>query len=53
MSSVYLDACCFIYLVEGSATWRAAVEERLREYPDSTLFVTSQLTRLECRVRPI
>jgi len=51
--SVSLDACCFIYLVEGSATWRAAVEERLRAYPDSTLFVTSQLTRLECRVRPI
>jgi len=52
-SNVYLDACCFIYLVEGSATWRAAVEERLRTFSDSTLFITSQLTRLECRVRPI
>ncbi len=52
-SNVYLDACCFIYLVEGSATWRAAVENRLRAFPNSTLFVTSQLTRLECRVRPI
>ena len=27
---IYLDACCFIYLVEGTPDWRGAVENRLR-----------------------
>jgi predicted nuclease of restriction endonuclease-like (RecB) superfamily len=29
VTEVYLDACCFIYLAEGSPPWRAAVQGRL------------------------
>jgi predicted nucleic acid-binding protein len=53
--SVYLDACCFIHLVEGTPAWRSEVEARLRvlaESPD-THFVTSDLTRIECRTKPL
>jgi uncharacterized protein len=52
VADIYLDACCFIYLVEGEPTWRAAVEHRLRALSGSTRLVTSQLTRLECRTKP-
>jgi hypothetical protein len=31
VADVYLDACCFIYLVEGQPAWRSAVDARLRE----------------------
>lgn len=46
---VYLDACCFIYLVEGTPDWRAAVERRLHTLDSTARLVTSQLSRLECR----
>jgi len=50
---VYLDACCFIYLVEGTPEWRSAVESRLRLIPETAQLITSQLSRLECRTRPL
>ena len=50
---VYLDACCFIYLVEGTPDWRATVENRLRLLPATAQLITSQLSRLECRTRPV
>jgi predicted nucleic acid-binding protein len=53
VASVYLDACCFIYLVEGEASWRSAVEARLRGLDPTTRIVTSQLSRLECRMKPM
>ena len=31
MADVYLDACCFIYLVEGQPAWRTVVEKRIRD----------------------
>lgn len=52
---LYLDACRFIYLVEGQPAFRDAVirrVERLREQPGSLLF-TSRLSRLECRTKPL
>ena len=27
MADVYLDACCFIYLIEGTPEWRTSVED--------------------------
>ena len=55
MRSVYLDACCFIYLVEGTPSWKSTVERRLRAVAaqDETRFVTSDLTRIECRTKPL
>ena len=55
MRSVYLDACCFIYLVEGTLSWKTAVEARLRAIAaqGGARFVTSDLTRIECRSRPL
>jgi hypothetical protein len=49
---VYLDACCFIYLVEATPEWRGAVQRRLHLLPETAQLVTSQLSRLECRTRP-
>ncbi len=48
---VYLDACTLIYLVEGDV---ALVESVVRIIDrDDVRLVTSQLTRLECRVQPL
>ena len=43
----------FIYLVEGTPDWRATVENRLRRLPATAQLITSQLSRLECRTRPV
>lgn len=51
MADVYLDACCFIYLVEGQPGWRTVVEKRLRALDPASRLVTSQLARLECRAK--
>ncbi len=53
MADVYLDACCFIYLVEGQPAWRTAVETRLRGLDPATTLISSQLARLECRAKPM
>lgn len=53
VADVYLDSCCFIYLVEGEPVWRSVVEQRLRKLEPSSKLVTSQLARLECRTKPV
>lgn len=53
MADIYLNACCFIYLVEGEPEWRAAVEQRLRSLEPLSKLITSQLARLECRMKPM
>jgi predicted nucleic acid-binding protein len=55
VASVYLDACCFIYLVEGTPRWKTEVEARLNALAESlnAVFLTSDLTRLECRTKPL
>ncbi|MDX2054566.1 MAG: type II toxin-antitoxin system VapC family toxin [Polyangiaceae bacterium] len=53
MADIYLDACCFIYLVEGQPGWRSIVEARIRDLDPASRLVTSQLTRLECRAKPM
>src|SRR5258708_4570585 len=53
VADVYLDACCFIYLVEGQPAWRSAVDGPLRTLGPSATIVTSQLSRLECRTKPM
>lgn len=55
MSRVYLDSCCIIYLVEATTPFHAALSARLathRSDPASRL-LTSRLSRLECRTRPL
>jgi predicted nucleic acid-binding protein len=51
-ADIYLDACCFIYLVEGQPGWRTVVEKRLRDFEPTSRLITSQLARLECRTKP-
>ena len=53
MADIYLDACCFIYLVEGQPAWRTVVEKRIRDLDPASRLVTSQLARLECRAKPM
>jgi predicted nucleic acid-binding protein len=53
VTEAYLDACCLIYLTEGEPTWRAAVEAQLRALPPATGLVTSRISRLECRSKPL
>ncbi len=48
---IYLDSAAVIYIVERVAPYAAVVDARLSE-PDSVI-VTSDLTRLECRVKPL
>jgi predicted nucleic acid-binding protein len=55
MSRIYLDACILIYLVEAASPFHAIVVRRLLQHqadPASRL-VTSRLSCLECRMRPI
>ena len=55
MSRIYLDACILIYLVEAASPFHAIVARRLLQHqadPASRL-VTSRLSCLECRMRPI
>jgi len=53
VADIYLDACCFIYLVEGQPEWRTVVEQRLRSLEPLSKLITSQLARLECRTKPM
>jgi uncharacterized protein len=53
VADVYLDACCFIYLVEGHPSWRSVVEGHIRQLDATARLVTSQLSRLECRTKPM
>ena len=52
VTEAYLDACSLIYLTEGAAGWRSAVEARLRALPATAGLLTSRISRLECRSRP-
>jgi uncharacterized protein len=55
VTKLYLDACSIIYLVEGTPVWRSAVTRhiaRLATDPHGSL-VTSRLSRLECRTKPL
>jgi predicted nucleic acid-binding protein len=52
---LYLDACTVIYAVEGQPDFRDRVRTRLSQLrlsADSEV-VTSRLSRMECRVRPL
>jgi predicted nucleic acid-binding protein len=53
VTEAYLDACCILYMTEGAPAWRAAIEARLRTLPQSGALVTSRISRLECRSKPI
>ncbi len=53
MAELYLDACCFICLVEGKPSWQNAVQRRLGMLPAGARILTSQLSRLECRSGPM
>ena len=55
MSRIYLDASAIIYFVEAESLFHAAARqsvERFRGDPQSRL-MTSRLSRLECRVKPL
>jgi predicted nucleic acid-binding protein len=53
VADIYLDACCFIYLVEGQPAWQTVVERRIRDLESASRLFTSQLARLECRAKPL
>ncbi len=55
VSRVYLDASCIVYLIEAASPFHAAVVARVaRDRTDpSAVVITSRLSRLECRVRPL
>ena len=51
MMRIYLDSAPVIYLVEDVAPYASALESRL--IVPGTVQVCSDLTRMECRVKPI
>jgi predicted nucleic acid-binding protein len=51
---IYVDANVVIRLVEGDAVTRAPIEARLRPLSGTSPYLlTSRLTRMECRVKPL
>jgi predicted nucleic acid-binding protein len=50
MRRIYLDSAPIIYLVEQVAPYDAQIRALLQ---DTDILITSKLTRLECRVKPI
>ena len=51
---IYLDAGIVMRLVEGASAVRAPIEARLGAIPDAErILVTSRLSRLECRCKPL
>jgi predicted nucleic acid-binding protein len=53
---LFLDACVVIYIVEADAVfgpWVSGVLERLRTGHPDALLTVSEISRLECRVRPV
>ena len=55
MSRVYLDASVIIYLVEAESSFHTVARQsvgRVRGDPQARL-LTSRLSRLECRVKPL
>lgn len=53
---LFLDACAIIYLVEATPDWADRLHRTLStlDQPDSDRrLATSDLSRLECRVRPL
>ena len=51
---IYADANVIIRLVEGDAVTRAPIEARLRPlWGTGPNLLTSRLSRLECRVKPV
>jgi predicted nucleic acid-binding protein len=56
VSLIFLDACAIIYLIEGADPWATRLRNtliRLREENSDIGIAVSDLSRLECRVRPI
>ena len=55
MSTVYLDTCTIIYLVEAGPTFHEAALASLAPYQadSNAVVVSSRLARLECRVKPL
>jgi len=52
---LYIDACCIIYAIEGLPQFKEPVLKRLIEvesHSDGAL-ITSLLSRLECRTKPL
>lgn len=51
---VYLDSCIIIYLTESSADVRDRISNRLLLFAEDTpTVVFTDLSRLECRVKPL
>jgi predicted nucleic acid-binding protein len=50
MRRIYLDSAPIIYLVEQVAPYHEQIRALLQ---DTDILITSELTRLECRVKPI
>jgi hypothetical protein len=56
VSLLFFDACAIIYLIEAADPWATRVRDtliRLRGDQPDTGVAVSDLSRLECRVRPI
>jgi len=55
MSRIYLDACSIIYLVEAASPFHDVIIGQLRQYQadPAARLITSRLSCLECRIRPV
>jgi len=51
MERIYFDSVALIYYIQRRAPWHARIDARLASGP--VQIVVSDLTRMECRVKPI
>lgn len=51
--TVYLDACAIVYVHEGTSEVRDSVAAWLKKASGDGAVMTSALSRLECRVKPM
>ena len=51
MERIYFDSVALIYYIERRAPWLASIDARLAAGP--VRIVVSDLTRMECRVKPL
>jgi predicted nucleic acid-binding protein len=52
MIRIYWDSCVLIYRIQGVSPWNETIASLLVRQPHYHLVVT-ELTRLECRVKPL
>ncbi len=53
MARIFLDTAPIVYLLDPNPIWQPVVARLLNEFSPETELITSVITLLECRVKPL